>query len=160
MRLANKQMFKQHVKHYYQCLRSTIHIKTKTSQSSHDSVIIQGPSKRSSSGLLHPVSSVKEHNRKGGKCKSLGFYSLLFLVPKPHQWWRSVIGLGRLNTFLLIERFKMETSESIRPLSFQGMGVIHRFVGHLPSHRHPPKLKEVSKALQQVSGVSVHLPSI
>ena len=37
--------------------------------------------------------------------KSLGFYSRLFLVPKPHQ---------RLNTFLHVEKFKMETPESIR----------------------------------------------
>ena len=46
--------------------------------------------------------------------KSLGFYSGLFLVPKPHQRWRPVIDLSRLNTFLLVERFKMETPESIR----------------------------------------------
>ena len=45
--------------------------------------------------------------------KSLGFYSRLFLVPKPHQRWRPVIGLSRLNAFLLVERFKMETPESI-----------------------------------------------
>ena len=31
--------------------------------------------------------------------KSLGFYSCLFLVPKPHQRWRPVIDLSRLNTF-------------------------------------------------------------
>ena len=37
--------------------------------------------------------------------KSLGLYSRLFLVPKPHQ---------RLNTFLHIKKFKMETPESIR----------------------------------------------
>ena len=46
--------------------------------------------------------------------KSLGFYSCLFLVPKPHQRWRPVIDLSRLNTFLLVETFKMETPESIR----------------------------------------------
>ena len=46
--------------------------------------------------------------------KSRGFYSRLFLVPKPHQRWRPVIDLSRLNTFLLLERFKMETPESIR----------------------------------------------
>ena len=46
--------------------------------------------------------------------KSLGFYSHLFLVPKPHQRWRSVLDLSRLNTFLHVERFKMETPESIR----------------------------------------------
>ena len=44
----------------------------------------------------------------------LRFYSHLFLVPKPHQRWRAVIDLSRLNTFLLVERFKMETPESIR----------------------------------------------
>ena len=46
--------------------------------------------------------------------KSLGFYCRLFLVPKPHQRWRPVIDLSRLNTFLHIEKFKMETPESIR----------------------------------------------
>ena len=46
--------------------------------------------------------------------KSLGFYSHLFLVPKPHQWWRPVIDLSRLNTSLLVQRFKMKTPESIR----------------------------------------------
>ena len=46
--------------------------------------------------------------------KSLGFYSRLFLVPKPHQRWRKVIHLSRLNTFLHVEKFKMETPESIR----------------------------------------------
>ena len=46
--------------------------------------------------------------------KSLGFYSRLFLVPKPHQRWRPVIDLSRLNTFLHEGKFKMETPESIR----------------------------------------------
>ena len=46
--------------------------------------------------------------------KSLWFYSRLFLVPKPHQKWRPVIDLSILNTFLLVEKFKMETPESIR----------------------------------------------
>ena len=42
--------------------------------------------------------------------KPLGFYSCLFLVPKPHQRWRPVIYLSRL--FLLVEKFKIETPES------------------------------------------------
>ena len=103
-----------HVKHYHQWLHSSIHLKTKFSQSSPDSIRLQGPSKRPSSGLLYPVSSVTERNRKGGNVKSLRFYSHLFLVPKPHQRWRPVIDLSSLNTFLLVERFKMETPESIR----------------------------------------------
>ena len=62
-------MFKQCVRHYHQWSHSTIHFKTKSSQSSPDSLRIQGPSKRPSSGHLYPISSVKERNRKGGKCK-------------------------------------------------------------------------------------------
>ena len=62
-------MFRQRIKHYHQWLRSSIHLKTKFSQSPPDSVRLQGPSKRTSSDLLYPVSSVKERNRKGGKCK-------------------------------------------------------------------------------------------
>ena len=52
--------------------------------------------------------------------KSLGFYSHLFLVPKPHQRWRPVIDLSRLNTFLHVEKFKMETPESIRTSRIPG----------------------------------------
>ena len=57
-RLAHKQMFRR-VKHYHQWLCSSIHLKTKFSQSPTDSVRLQGPSKRTSSELLYPVSSVK-----------------------------------------------------------------------------------------------------
>ena len=39
------------------------------------------------------------------------------------------------------------------------MGIVDRPVGRLPSHPHPPKLKEIPKVLPQVSGVPVHLPS-
>ena len=101
-------MFIQHVKHYHQWLHSFIHLKTKFSQSPSDSVRLQGPSKRNGSDLLYSVTSVKERNRKGGKCK------ISWIFPKPHQRWRPVIDLSRLNTFLLVERFKMETPESIR----------------------------------------------
>ena len=55
--------------------------------------------------------------------KSLEFYSRLFLVPKPHQRWRLVIDLSRLNTFLHIEKFKVETPESIRTSLIPGQWV-------------------------------------
>ena len=42
----------------------------------------------------------------------------------------------------------------------QGMGVVDRPIRCLPSHPHPPKLKEVPKVLPQVTGVPVHLPSL
>ena len=57
------------VKHYHQWLRTAIPFKTKSGQIPSDSVTIQGPSKGPSFGHLNPVSSVKECNRKGGKCK-------------------------------------------------------------------------------------------
>ena len=56
----------------------------------------------------------KNATKRVENVKSLRFYSRLFLVPKPHQRWRPVIGLSRLNTFSLVERFKMETPETIR----------------------------------------------
>ena len=39
------------------------------------------------------------------------------------------------------------------------MGVVDKPIRHLPSHLHPPKLKEIPKVLPQVSGVPIHLPS-
>ena len=48
------------------------------------------------------------------KPDSLGFYSRLFLVPKPGNCWRPVIDLSCLNKFLAKSKFKMETPESIR----------------------------------------------
>ena len=45
---------------------------------------------------------------------SLSFYNGLFLVPKPNNWWRPILDLSTLNTFLNTESFKMETPEKIR----------------------------------------------
>ena len=45
---------------------------------------------------------------------SLGFYSRLFLVPKPGNRWRPVIDLSSLKKFLAVPKFKMETPELIR----------------------------------------------
>ena len=45
---------------------------------------------------------------------SLGFYSRLFLVPKPENKWRTVIDISVVNIFLHVPTFKMETAEVIR----------------------------------------------
>ena len=50
--------------------------------------------------------------------ESLGFYNRLFLVPKPNNKWRPMVDLCNLNKFLKVEKFKMETPETIRT-SFQ-----------------------------------------
>ena len=75
--------------------------------------------------------------------KSLRFYSRLFLVPKLHQRWRPVIDLSRLNTFLLVERFKMETPESIRASLIPGEWVSSIDLAdaylHIPIHSNSRK---------------------
>ena len=65
---------------------TAIPLKTKLGQISSDSIRIQGPSKRPSSGRLYPVSSVKERNRKGGKCK---FYCVNTSYPMDNMLNRS-----------------------------------------------------------------------
>ena len=45
---------------------------------------------------------------------SPGFYSRLFLVPKPNQQWRPVIDLSLFNNYIRIPRFKMDTPKNIR----------------------------------------------
>ena len=75
--------------------------------------------------------------------KSLGFYSRLFLVPKPHQRWRLVIDLSRFNTFLHVEKFKMETPESIRTFLISGEWVslidLSDTYLHIPFHSNSRK---------------------
>ena len=140
----------------------SIHFKTKSCQGSSDSVRIQGPSKRTSSGHLYPVSSVKECNRKGKNVKSLGFYSRLFLVPKPHQRWRPVIDLSRLNTFLLVEKFKMETPVHQDLPDSRGMGIVDRPTDtylHIPIQPNSRKYLRFYHRLQVFQFISLFHPA-
>ena len=52
-----------------------------------------------------------------------GFYSRLFLVPKPNGEWRPVIDLSSLNDFLLIPKFRMDTPQEIQRSLQQGSWV-------------------------------------
>ena len=52
--------------------------------------------------------------------KSLGFFNRPFLVPKPNNKWRPILDLSKLNLFLKVEKFKMETPETIRTSLQQG----------------------------------------
>ena len=76
----------------------------------------------------------------------------LFLVPKPHQMWRPVIDLSRLNTFLLVERFKLETSESIRASLIPGEWVSSIDLAdahlHIPIHPNSRKYLRFCQRLQ------------
>ena len=113
-------MFSKLVKHYHQWLRTAIPFKAKFGQIPSDPVRVQGPSK--DQALATCIQSLLSKNaiERVENVKSLGFYSRLFLVPKPHQRWRPVIDLSRLNTFLHVEKFKMETPESIRTSLISG----------------------------------------
>ena len=152
-------MFIKRVKHYHQWLRSAIHFKTKSGQIPSDSVRIQGPSKRPSSGHLYPVSSVKERNRKGGKCK---ISRVLQSPVSSIQASPKVEASNRLKQAQhFSKRRKVQNGNSRVHLDLpvhRRMGIIDRPVERLPSHPHPPKLKEIPKVLLQVPGVPVHLP--
>ena len=154
-------MFLKRVKHYHQWLHSAIPLKTQLGQISSDCIRIQGPAKRPSTSRLHPVSAVKERNRKGGKCKiSWVLQSLVSCTqaspeveasnrPKQAQHFSTCRKVQNGNS-----RFHQDLPDS------RGMGIVDRSIGRLPSHRHTSTLEEVPKVLPQVSGVPVHIPPI
>ena len=92
--------------------------------------------------------------------ESLGFYSRLFLVPKPHQKWRPVIDLNRLNQFLGIERFKIETPESIRTSLNTGECVtsidLQDAYLHIPIHPRSRKYLRLHTGLRCISSPLFH----
>ena len=152
-------MFIQCAKHYHQWLRTAIPLKTKSGQISSDSVRIQGPSKRPSSGHLYPVSSVKEHNRKGGKCKISRVLqspvSITRASPKVEAGHRP----KQAQHFSTCRKVQNGNSRVHQDLpDSRGMGIVNRPIRRLPSHPHPSKLKEIPKVLPQVAGIPVHLP--
>ena len=160
-RLANKQLFIQRVKHYHQWLHTAIPFKPKSGQIPSDSVRVQGSSKRPSSGHLYPVSSVKEHNQKGGKCKISQVLqspvSSTQASPKVETSHRP----NHAQHFSTRRKVQNGNSRVHQDLpDSRGMGIVNRPVGCLPSHPHPSKLKEIPKVLLQVPGVHVHLPPI
>ena len=124
-------MFLKRVKHYHQWLRSAIPLKTKLIY-----CISEYKARPKDQTLADCIQSLLSKNVENAK--SLGFYSHLFLVPKPHQRWRPVIDLSRLNTFLHVEKFKMETPESIRTSLIPGEWVSSIELSdaylHIPTH--------------------------
>ena len=154
-------MFIKCVKHYHQWLRTAIPLKTKLGQISSDSIRIQGPSKRPNSSRLYPVSSVKERNRKGGKCK----ISRVLQSPVPSTQASPKVEASHRSKqaqhFSTRRKVQNGNSRVHQDLpDSRGMGIIDRSVGRLTTHPHPSKLKEIPKILLQVSGVPVHLPPI
>ena len=152
-------MFIQRVKHYHQWLCTAIHFKTKSGQIPSDSVRIQGPSKRPSSGHLYPVSSVKERNRKGGKCKISWVLQSPVSSPQASPKVEAGHRLKQAQHFSTRRNVQNGNSRVHQDLpDSRGMGIVDRPIRHLPSHPHQPKHKEIPKVLPQVTGAPVHLP--
>ena len=125
-----------------------------------DSIRIQGPSKRPSSGRLYPVSPVKERKQKGGKCKVSRVLQSPVSSPQASPQVEASNRLKQAQHFSTRRKVQNRNSRVHQDLpDSRGMGSVDRFVGRLPSHPYPPKLKEIPKVLPQVTGVPVHLPS-
>ena len=150
-------MFIKRVKHYHQWLRTAIPLKAKLGQISSDSVRIQDPSKRPSSCSLHPVSSVKKSYRKGGKCKIFRVLQSPVSSPQASPKVEASNRLNQAQHFSTCRKVQNGVHQDL-PGS-RGMGIVDRPIGRLPSHPHPPKLKEIPMVLPHVTGVPVHLPS-
>ena len=150
-------MFIQRVKHDHQWLFTAIHFKTKSGQIPSDSVRIQGPSKRPSSGHMYPVSSVKERNRKGGKCKISWVLQSPVSSPQALPKVKASHRLKQAQHFSTCRKVQNGNSRVHQDLrDSSGMGIVDKPIRRLPSHPHPP----TPKVLLQVAGVPVHLPPI
>ena len=136
-------------------------LKTKSGQIPSDSVRIQDPSKRPSSGYLYPVSSVKERNRKDGKCKISRVLQSPVSGPQASPKVEASNRLQQAQHFSTCRKVQNGNSRVHQDLhNSRGMNNVDRPIRRLPSHPHPPKLKEIPKVLPQVPGVPVHLSSI
>ena len=109
---------------------------------------------------LHPVSSVKESYRKGGKCKISWVLQSPVSCPQASAKVEASNRLKQAQHFSTCRKVQNGNPRVHQDLpGSRGMGIVDRSIGRLPSHPHPPKLKEIPKVLPQVSGVSVHLLS-
>ena len=79
----------------------------------------------------HAIERVTDH---------VGFYALIFLVPKKTGGWRPVFDLSQLNEFLVIPKFKMETPIAVQRSLQQGMWAVSIDIKdaylHVPIHPH------------------------
>ncbi|XP_066958149.1 uncharacterized protein [Macrobrachium rosenbergii] len=88
--------------------------------------------------------------------QSLGFYNRLFLVPKQSEGWRPVLDVSSLNHFVLKEKFKMETSQSIyRSLKTRRLDGFSGSPGRLLSRPYTSSIKEVPEVCPVGTGISI-----
>ena len=108
---------------------------------------------------MYPVSSIKERNRKGGKCKISRVLQSPVSSTQASPKVEASHRLKQAQHFSTCRKVQNGNSRVHQDLpDSRGMGIIDRPIGRLPSQPHPPKLKEIPKVLPQVSAVSIHLP--
>ena len=133
-------MFIKSVKHYHQWLRSAIPLKTKVGQIPSDSIRIQGPSKRPSSGRLYPVSPIKERNQKGGKCKISRVLQSPISSTQASPKVEASHRLKQAQHFSTRRKVQNRNSRVHQDLpDSRRMSIVDRPIGRLPSH--PPSIQ-------------------
>ena len=109
---------------------------------------------------MHLVSSVKERNRKGGKCKISRVLQSPVSSPQASPKVEASDRPKQAQHLPTCRKVQNGNTRVHQGLSdSRGIGVVNRLIRRLPSHLHPPKLKEVATVLPQVTGIPVHLPS-
>ena len=108
---------------------------------------------------MYPVSSVKERNRNGRKCKIAGVLRSPVSSPQASPKVEACHRLKQAQHFSTCRKVQNGNSRVHQDLpDSRGMGIVDRPIRRLPSHPHLSKLKEIPKVLPQVSGILVHLP--
>ena len=110
---------------------------------------------------IQPVSSVKERYRKGEKCKISRVLQSPVSCTQTSPKVEASNRPKQAQDFSTCRKVQNGNSRVHQNLSdSRGMGIVDRPIRGLPSHPHPPKLKEIPKVLPQVAGVPAHLSSI
>ena len=155
-------MFSKRVKHYHQWLHTAIPFKAKFGQIPSDSVRVQGPAKKQA--LATCIQSLLSKNAIE-RVENVKKVSQVLQSPVPSTQASSTMEAShrpkQAQHFSTRRKVQNGNSRVHQDLpDSRGVGIIDRSVGRLPTHPHPPKLKEIPKVLLQVSGVPVHLPPI
>ena len=109
---------------------------------------------------MYPVSSVKERNQKGGKCKISRVLQSPVSSPQASLMVETSNRLKQAQHFSTCRKVQNGNSRVHLDLpDSRGVGIVNRPIRRLPSYPHPPKLQEIPKVLPQITGVPVHLPS-
>ena len=94
----------------------------------------------------------QERNRRVENVKSLRFYN-----PQASPKVEASNRLKQAQHFSTHRKVQNGNSRGLQ--TSRGMGIVDRSIGRLPSHPHPPKLREIPKVLPQLTDVPVHLSS-